>query len=148
SSERPLRKNPAIRPNWESWPDTIKNKMDRLNKILAHAGLGSRRHCETLIKTGRVTVNGEIVRELGTRVDPGRQKIAVDGQPIHPERQVYWVVNKPRGYLCTNLDPARRPLAVQLIPQVTQRVYTVGRLDASSEGLLLLTNDGELANEL
>jgi 23S rRNA pseudouridine2605 synthase len=122
--------------------------MERLNKVLAHAGIGSRRHCETLINAGRVTIDGQVVHELGTRVDLSKQKLAVDGQPIHLERHVYWLVNKPRGYLCTNYDPARRPLAIHLIPQVTQRVYTVGRLDAASEGLLLLTNDGELANEL
>jgi 23S rRNA pseudouridine2605 synthase len=122
--------------------------MERLNKLLAHAGLGSRRHCETLINAGRVTVDGHKVHELGTRVDPAKHKVAVDGQPIHLERHVYWLVNKPRGYLCTNFDPARRPRAIDLVPQVTQRVYTVGRLDAASEGLLLLTNDGELANQL
>jgi 23S rRNA pseudouridine2605 synthase len=121
--------------------------MERLNKLLAHAGLGSRRHCEDLITAGRVTVDGQTVRELGTRVDPA-QRVAVDGQPIHAERFVYWLVNKPRGYLCTNHDPAGRPLALDLVPHVSQRVYTVGRLDEASEGLLLLTNDGDLANHL
>ncbi|HEV3080834.1 MAG TPA: pseudouridine synthase, partial [Gemmataceae bacterium] len=77
-----------------------------------------------------------------------KQHVAVDHQPIHAERLVYWLVNKPRGYLCTNYDPAGRPLAIQLVPQVSQRVYTVGRLDEDSEGLLLLTNDGDLANQL
>jgi 23S rRNA pseudouridine2605 synthase len=121
--------------------------MERLNKFLAHAGVGSRRHCETLIATGRVSVDGKTVRELGTKVNPD-QRVAVDGQPIRAERFVYWLVNKPRGYLCTNHDPAGRPLAIDLVPQVSQRVYTVGRLDESSEGLLLLTNDGDLANGL
>jgi 23S rRNA pseudouridine2605 synthase len=121
--------------------------MDRLNKFLAHAGLGSRRHCEALILAGRVAIDGEIVRELGTHVAPG-QKVAVDGEPVRGERNVYWLVNKPRGYLCTNRDPAGRPLAVDLVPHVSQRVYTVGRLDEDSEGLLMLTNDGELANRL
>jgi 23S rRNA pseudouridine2605 synthase len=122
--------------------------MERLQKVLAHAGVGSRRHCEELITAGRVSVDGETVHELGTRVDPEVQKITVDGQAIHAEKHVYWLVNKPRGYLCTNYDPARRPLAVDLVPHVPQRVYTVGRLDEDSEGLLLLTNDGELANRL
>jgi 23S rRNA pseudouridine2605 synthase len=122
--------------------------MERLQKILAHAGVGSRRQCEDLITAGRVTINGKIVRELGTRVEAGQHKIAVDGQAIHAERPVYWLVNKPRGYLCTNRDPARRPLAIDLVPHVDQRVYTVGRLDEDSEGLLLLTNDGELAHRL
>ncbi len=122
--------------------------MERLNKLLAHAGLGSRRHCEALIAGGRVTVDGHVVRDLGTRVDADRQKVAVDGEPVRPERLVYWLVNKPRGYLCTNHDPAGRPLAIDLAPKVAQRVYTVGRLDEASEGLLLLTNDGELAHRL
>ena len=120
----------------------------RLNKYLAHAGVGSRRHCDGLINAGRVTINGQPVHELGTQVDPEEQSVCVDGQPVQSERAVYWLVNKPRGYLCTNHDPAGRPLATDLVPQVTQRVYTVGRLDESSEGLLLLTNDGELAHRL
>lgn len=121
--------------------------MERLQKILAHAGVGSRRHCEELIVAGRVSVDGRVVRELGLKVDP-EQKICVDGQPIHAERLVYWLVNKPKGYLCTNHDPAGRPLAVDLVPHVAQRVYTVGRLDEGSEGLLLLTNDGALAHRM
>jgi 23S rRNA pseudouridine2605 synthase len=122
--------------------------MDRLQKVLAHAGVGSRRHCEELIAAGRVSVDGAIVRQLGTQVDPEKQRIAVDGEAIHAERHVYWLVNKPRGYLCTNHDPARRPLVIELVPKVDQRVYTVGRLDEDSEGLLLLTNDGALAHRL
>jgi 23S rRNA pseudouridine2605 synthase len=121
--------------------------MERLNKYLAHAGLGSRRHCEDLILAGRVKIDGRAVRDLATRVAEG-QKVAVDGAPVHTERVVYWLVNKPRGYLCTNHDPAGRPRAVDLVPHVDQRVYTVGRLDEDSEGLLLLTNDGDLANRL
>jgi len=122
--------------------------MERLNKVLAHAGVGSRRKCESLINAGRVTIDGRIVRELGTRVELGKQRVAVDGQPVRQERPVYWLLNKPRGYLCTNYDPARRPLALDLVPHISQRVYTVGRLDEASEGLLLLTNDGDLANRL
>jgi 23S rRNA pseudouridine2605 synthase len=121
--------------------------MDRLNKFLAHAGVGSRRHCDDLIRAGRVSINGRPVLELGTQVELG-QRVAVDGEPVRSERHVYWLVNKPRGYLCTNHDPARRPLALDLVPHVDQRVYTVGRLDEDSEGLLLLTNDGELAHRL
>jgi 23S rRNA pseudouridine2605 synthase len=122
--------------------------MERLNKFLAHAGVGSRRRCDDLILHGRITVDGAVVRELGVKIDPETQEICVDGQPLKGERPVYWLVNKPRGYLCTNHDPARRPLAIDLVPQVPQRVYTVGRLDEDSEGLLLLTNDGDLANKL
>lgn len=121
--------------------------MERINKYLAHAGLGSRRHVEELIAAGRVRVSGAIVRDLATRVEPG-QEVTVDGAPVRAERRAYWLVNKPRGYLCTNHDPAGRPRAIDLIPHVSQRVYTVGRLDEDSEGLLLLTNDGDLANRL
>jgi 23S rRNA pseudouridine2605 synthase len=122
--------------------------MERLNKLLAHAGLGSRRHCEELITAGRVSVDGRAVRDLGTKVDPVQQRVAVDGRPVRLERHVYWLVNKPRGYLCTNYDPAGRPRVIDLVPHVSQRVYTVGRLDEESEGLVLLTNDGDLANRL
>jgi 23S rRNA pseudouridine2605 synthase len=122
--------------------------MERINKLLAHAGVASRRQCETLIRAGRVAVDGQTIRELGTKVDPARQRITVDGQPVRAERLVYWLVHKPRGYLCTNRDPAGRPLAIDLVPRVNQRVYTVGRLDEDSEGLLLLTNDGDLAQQL
>src|SRR5262245_57144288 len=122
--------------------------MERLNKFLAHAGVGSRRHCDELIIRGRVAVDGQVVRELGTKVEPGRQRVSVDGQPLRAERPVYWLVHKPRGYLSTNFDPAGRPRVVDLLPHVAQRVYTVGRLDEDSEGLMFLTNDGELANRL
>jgi len=121
--------------------------MDRLNKYLAHAGLGSRRHVEELIRAGRVAIDGAVVRELGTRVESG-QTVEVDGEPIAAEKIVYWLVNKPRGYLSTNYDPSGRPRVVDLVPDVGERVYTVGRLDEDSEGLILLTNDGELANRL
>ncbi len=122
--------------------------MDRLNKFLAHAGVGSRRHCDDLIVAGRVKINGTVVRELGLKVDPDHQKVSVDDSPVQAERAVYWVVHKPPGYLCTNHDPAGRPLAGDLIPHVEQRVYTVGRLDEESEGMLLMTNDGGLAQSL
>jgi len=122
--------------------------MERLNKYLAHAGVGSRRHCDELIVAGRVKINGTTVRDLGTKVDPDTHRVAVDDTPVRSEREVYWVVHKPPGYLCTNRDPAGRPLALDLIPHVEQRVYTVGRLDEASEGLLLMTNDGDLAHKL
>ncbi len=122
--------------------------MERLNKYLAHAGVASRRQCDVLISAGRVKVDGRIVRDLGIKITPGQHKIAVDDQPVRAEKPVYWVVHKPVGYLCTNHDPAGRPLALDLIPHVEQRVYTVGRLDEASEGLLLMTNDGEMAYQL
>jgi 23S rRNA pseudouridine2605 synthase len=122
--------------------------MERLNKFLAKAGVGSRRHCDELILRGRVKIAGQVVRELGTKIDPDGIDVCVDDQPLRAERAVHWLLNKPRGVLCTNFDPAGRPLAIDLVPHVHQRVYTVGRLDEASEGLLLLTNDGELANHL
>lgn len=122
--------------------------MERLNKFLAHAGLGSRRHCDDLIASGRIRVDGAVVREMGTRLDPETAKVEIDGQPVRQERDVYWLVNKPVGTLCTNHDPEGRPRAIDLVPHVGERVYTVGRLDEDSEGLLLLTNDGDLAFKL
>ena len=122
-------------------------KPERLQKILAQAGLGSRRGCEELILQGRVTVDGQVVRELGTKVDPAA-KIAVDGEAIRLEPMVYLAVNKPKGYVSTNHDPAGRPRVVDLVPEIPERVYTVGRLDEDSTGLMILTNDGELANRL
>lgn len=122
--------------------------MERLNKYLAHAGVGSRRHCDALIAAGRVKVNGRAVADLGLKIDPENHAVSVDDHPVKVEKLVYWAVNKPVGYLCTNDDPAGRPRAVELLPHVEQRVYTVGRLDEASEGLLLMTNDGELAHAL
>jgi 23S rRNA pseudouridine2605 synthase len=122
--------------------------MERLNKILAHAGVGSRRQCDAIIRAGRVTIDGRPVHDLGTKVDAEAQHVSVDGHAVKIERLVYWLVNKPRGVVCTNFDPAGRTRAIDLVPHVGQRVYTVGRLDENSEGLLLLTNDGDLAFQL
>jgi 23S rRNA pseudouridine2605 synthase len=116
--------------------------------VLAQAGVGSRRACEELILQGRVTVDGQVVRELGTRVDPVGQKVAVDGQRVRAERTVYYAVCKPKGYVSTNDDPAGRPRVVDILPEIPERVYTIGRLDEQSTGLMLLTNDGALANRL
>ncbi len=123
--------------------------MERLHKFLAHAGVASRRHSEELIAAGRVTVNGRVVTELGCSVDPQRDEIRVDGELINEkEDKVYLVLNKPKGYLSTVSDPYRRPTVLDLIPDIKERVYPVGRLDFDTEGLLLLTNDGELADLL
>jgi 23S rRNA pseudouridine2605 synthase len=121
---------------------------ERLNKYLAHAGIGSRRHCDALIAAGRVKINDVVIRQLGTQVNTQTHKVFVDDELVRAEKPVYWVVHKPVGVLCTNHDPAGRPRAIDLIPHVEQRVYTVGRLDEASEGLLLMTNDGELAYAL
>ncbi len=123
-------------------------KLERLQKVLAHAGLGSRRACEELILQGRVSVNGQVVRQLGTRVDSTVARITVNAEPIRLETTVYYAVNKPKGYVSTNFDPSGRPRVVNLLPEIPERVYTVGRLDEDSTGLMILTNDGELANKL
>lgn len=120
----------------------------RLQKYLASAGLGSRRHCEEYILTGRVSIDGKQIHDLGTKVVPGRQKVLVDGELLKIQAKRYYLLNKPAGCVCTNSDPAGRQLAVDLVPNDGTRLFTVGRLDASSEGLLLVTNDGELANRL
>jgi 23S rRNA pseudouridine2605 synthase len=120
----------------------------RLQKVLAQAGIASRRASEELILAGRVTVDGEVVRQLGTRVDPERQRVAVDGVPaiVSPDR-VYLVLNKPRGMVSTMSDERGRPCVGDVVPG-ERRLFHVGRLDADSEGLLLLTDDGELAQHL
>ena len=120
--------------------------MIRLQKILAQAGIASRRAAEKLITEGRVSVNGETVRELGTKADPARDDIRVDRRRIRPaERLRYILLNKTRGYVTTRLDPQRRPTVMDLLTGVREYVYPVGRLDYDTEGLLLLTNDGDLA---
>jgi 23S rRNA pseudouridine2605 synthase len=120
----------------------------RLQRFLASTGLGSRRRCEEYIVAGRISVDGEVIRDLGTRVEPNRQHVAVDGESVRREPTRYFLLNKPRGVLCTNSDPAGRPRAIDLVPGEKLRLFTVGRLDESSEGLILVTNDGELAHRL
>lgn len=120
----------------------------RIQKVLAAAGHGSRRACEALVVEGRVQVNGRVVRDLPVLVDPATDDIRVDGRKLKTQRLVYYLVNKPKGVLCTNDDPAGRLRAVDLLKGVRERVYPVGRLDAGSTGLLLMTNDGDLAEHL
>ena len=121
---------------------------ERLQKTLAAAGLASRREAEAWILAGRVSVNGKIVRELGTRVDPKRDRLRVDGRLVgRRERLKHLVLHKPRGVVTTTSDPQRRRTVLDLVPART-RLFPVGRLDAGSEGLLLLTNDGKLAQAL
>ncbi|ABO49676.1 ribosomal large subunit pseudouridine synthase B [Desulforamulus reducens MI-1] len=122
---------------------------ERLQKILAKAGVASRRHSEELIISGQVKVNGKTVTEMGLKVDPTKDKIEVKGKPLPPlEKKVYLLMNKPRGYVTTLSDERDRKTVVDLLKGVEQRVYPVGRLDYDSEGLLLLTNDGELTQAL
>jgi 23S rRNA pseudouridine2605 synthase len=124
---------------------------ERLQKYLAHAGIASRRHAEELIIAGAVSVNGDIVRELGVRVDPARDEVRVRGRLVRPTAShLYILLNKPTETVTTAHDPQRRRTVLDLLPAewVAQRVYPVGRLDVDTEGLLLLTNDGELALRL
>ena len=123
---------------------------ERLQKLIAAAGIASRRHAEEMIAAGEVTVNGEVVREPGTKADPARDHIKVRGRLINPllsgRELVYVLLNKPRGYLSSVADPEGRPLVTDLVPPALGRLHPVGRLDFNTEGLLILTNDGELTN--
>ncbi len=120
----------------------------RLQKFLAAAGTDSRRNCEILIRDGRVTVNGEVVTDPAVSVHPRSDDIRLDGERLRIPRPRYFLLNKPKGVLCTNRDPAGRPRAIDLVPVRGMRLFTVGRLDEHTEGLLLLTNDGDLAHRL
>jgi 23S rRNA pseudouridine2605 synthase len=123
--------------------------MERLQKILSQAGIASRRASEQLMLDGRVTVNGATVRELGTKADASRDDIRVDGRRVKiVTRHRYLLLNKPRGYVTTRADEKHRPTVIDLLRGVSEYVYPVGRLDYESEGLLLLTNDGDLAARL
>ena len=121
---------------------------ERLQKVMAAAGVASRRRAEELIAQGRVTINGEVVREMGVKVDPERDRVEVDGRPLSPETKVYLAVHKPEGVVTTADDPEGRPTILDLVPAELGRVYPVGRLDMDSRGLVLLTNDGDLAHKL
>jgi 23S rRNA pseudouridine2605 synthase len=124
-------------------------KLERLQKILSQAGIASRRKAEEMIEQGRVQVNGTVVTELGTKADAGRDHIRVDGKLLHgAERLRYFVLNKPKGFVTTVKDPEGRPTVMQFFDKMRERLYPVGRLDYMSEGLLLVTNDGDLANRL
>jgi 23S rRNA pseudouridine2605 synthase len=120
----------------------------RLQKFLADAGVASRRAAEQIILEGRVSVNGHVVRLLGTKVDPGHDKVVFDGQPVRPLKKVYLALNKPVKCVCSHKDELGRPTVYELLPREWQMVSTVGRLDFNSEGLIFLTNDGEFALRL
>lgn len=123
---------------------------ERLQKLIAQAGIASRRHAEELITAGHVTVNGVVVTELGSKADPAQDHIKVKGKLINPilsqREKVYVLLNKPKGYLSSVSDPEERPLVTELLPKSLGRLHPVGRLDFNTEGLLLLTNDGEFTN--
>jgi 23S rRNA pseudouridine2605 synthase len=143
----PARHQPQPAP----FSDGTQPEGERLQKVLAHAGVASRRHAEELMRDGRVTVNGAVVRELGTRVDPARDVVRVDGQVVRAATaHSYILLNKPAGPVTTMHDPQGRRTVLDLLPPevVARRVYPVGRLDRDTEGLLLLTDDGDLALRL
>ena len=122
--------------------------MERLQKVMAHAGVASRRKAETLILEGKVTVNGKVVRELGVKVTE-KDKIEVEAIPIHREKKVYYVLHKPRGYVSTVSDDLNRRTVMDFFEDiVTERLYPVGRLDYDTSGVLLMTNDGDFANNM
>lgn len=116
--------------------------------LLARCGLGSRRKCEELVVSGRVTVDGVPITAPGTQVDPRQQKVEMDGESLKPDRAVYYMVNKPKGVLCTNADPGGRTRIIDLFPRSAGRLFPVGRLDENTVGLLIVTNDGELSHRL
>jgi 23S rRNA pseudouridine2605 synthase len=122
--------------------------MVRLQKLLAEAGVASRRASEQLILDGRVSINGQVARQLGTKVDPARDRVLVDNVPVKTRRKLYVALHKPRGYLCSRSDPARRRTIGELLPLEWGHLYPVGRLDHDSEGLIFLTNDGTFALRL
>lgn len=115
---------------------------------MAKAGIASRRQCEEVILAGRVSVNGQVVSRLGTRVDPGRDRILLDGEPVRFEEQVYLAFHKPKGMICSSRDTHGRPQVIDAVKHLDLRLYSVGRLDLDSEGLILLTNDGDFANRI
>lgn len=141
---RPQKRRPARSPRGELSPTGAQ----RLQKVLAAAGIGSRRQCEELITAGRVEVDRQVVTELGTKVDPAGQEIRVDGVPLPKSKPVCYAVNKPPGVVSTNRDPSGRPRVVDLVPAAGTRLFTIGRLDLGSEGLILVTNDGQLTDLL
>ena len=120
----------------------------RVQKFLSDAGVASRRHAEEMILDGRVSVNGAVLMQLPAFVDPQRDDVRVDGRRVRVQAHEYFLANKPKGFVCTNDDPSGRPMAVELLPQMEARLFVVGRLDVESTGLLLLTNDGELAQRV
>ena len=132
------------------WPSvgSLSPFMIRLQKFLADSGVASRRAAERLIAEGRVTVNGQVVTELGTKVDPVSSRITMDGQPVRPRRKVYAALNKPVGFLCTRSDDLGRRTVFDLLPPDWSNLFPVGRLDRESEGLLFLTNDGDFSLKL
>lgn len=143
-TKREKRGGPVGRPDFLS----DGSKGTRLQKFLANAGVDSRRNCEELITGGRVTVDGDVVTNPAVSVHPESQDVRLDGEKLRQPKYRYFLLNKPKGVVCTNRDPAGRPRAVDLVPDDGFKIFTVGRLDENTQGLLLITNDGALAEHL
>jgi len=125
------------------------SELIRLQKYLAQCGIASRRKAETIISSGRVAVDGTTVKSMGTKIDPASQRVTVDGSPVKIEEQkIYLLLNKPKGYVTTLSDPQGRPIVTSLIKDINERLFPVGRLDLDTEGALILTNDGDLAQKI
>jgi 23S rRNA pseudouridine2605 synthase len=154
TKRRPTEPTPSRRPRPRHAAHSSSPRADaesgpqRLQKVLAAAGIGSRRQCEELITAGRIEVERRVITELGTRVDPTVQEIRIDGVPLRKTRLLYFAVNKPVGVVSTSRDPSGRPRVIDLVPANNARLFAIGRLDLHSEGLILVTNDGDLANRL
>lgn len=125
----------------------MEKNMERLQKVIAHSGVASRRKAEEFIVEGKVKVNGQVVKELGTKVGPN-DKVEVNGVPLEREEPVYFILNKPRGVISAVSDDKNRKVVTDFLPQIQARIYPVGRLDYDTSGLIILTNDGEFANML
>jgi len=144
-----LTDSPALAAPEGGKPERPAGKVERLQKILASAGIASRRKAEEFILQGRVQINGQVVSELGSKADPVHDHIRVDGKLIHPAGEYrYYMLNKPKQFVTTVSDPQGRPTVMQFFSRIKLRMFPVGRLDYHSEGLLLVTNDGELADAL
>ncbi len=149
TSRRPHSRNKNVLPKTLSKLPPVEAPQEfRLQKFLASAGLGSRRQCEELIRTGRITVDGMPVENPGINIDPKKQSIEFDGENLKPQKLKYFVLNKPKGVLCTNNDPQGRTRVIDLFSREKVRLFPVGRLDDQSEGLLIVTNDGDFAHQL
>ena len=122
------------------------NEHIRLQKFMANCGLGSRRFCETLISAGRVKLNGDVITELGIKINPLSDIIESNGKRLYPEPLITLLLNKPKKIICSSNDPKKRKSVLDLLDDLPERIYTIGRLDYMSEGLILVTNDGNLAH--
>jgi 23S rRNA pseudouridine2605 synthase len=123
-------------------------KLVRLQKFLANCGIGSRRKCEQFISEGRIIVDWQVVKEQGLKIDPIKNIVTFDGRKLEPEKKLWIMLNKPPKYICSNQDPSGKPSFLELLPNNLGRMYAVGRLDYMSEGLLLMTNDGDVVYRL